>query len=317
MIVVVSHPNDLHASEVCSVLSASGHENYVFDVADLPKRASLTIDYVEPSRPVARLHHETAGWVNLTEASAVWWRRPRWMALDGITDAAARGFAYGEWHAALTGMYRILRCSWMNEPGRDEAASSKLLQLAVAARIGLAVPATLVTSDANEARTFIERLGVNRTVYKIFSATEEIWRETRLVRNEDLPMLGSLNLAPVIFQEYIVGVADIRVTVVGDEVFAMSIDTRGTGYEVDFRINLAQAQTNTHELPDPIMQAIRELVDTFGLVYGAIDMKLTADGSYVFLEINPAGEFLFVERACGLPITAAVAGWLAAPDERP
>ena len=50
----------------------------------------------------------------------------------------------------------------------------------------------------------------------------------------------------------------------------------------------------------------------FGLVYGAIDMRLTAEGEYVFLEVNPAGQWLFIEERTGQPITAAVADCLAA-----
>jgi hypothetical protein len=44
-----------------------------------------------------------------------------------------------------------------------------------------------------------------------------------------------------------------------------------------------------------------------GLVYGAIDLRLTPEGRYVFLEINPSGQFLYVEHATGQPITAALA----------
>jgi glutathione synthase/RimK-type ligase-like ATP-grasp enzyme len=52
-----------------------------------------------------------------------------------------------------------------------------------------------------------------------------------------------------------------------------------------------------------------------GLEYGAIDLRLTPDGEYVFFEVNPAGQFLFVEHACGLPISAALAARLAAGRE--
>jgi len=42
-------------------------------------------------------------------------------------------------------------------------------------------------------------------------------------------------------------------------------------------------------------------------VYGAIDLRLTPEGRYVFLEINPAGQFLYIEYATGQPIAAAIA----------
>lgn len=108
-------------------------------------------------------------------------------------------------------------------------------------------------------------------------------------------------------------VVDLRTTIVGDDLFTMAIDSRGTPYEVDFRVSLAQARTTATELPPDVATKLRTMVDALGLVYGAIDLRLTPQGEYVFLEINPAGEFLFSEFGSGHPITEAVARWLADP----
>jgi glutathione synthase/RimK-type ligase-like ATP-grasp enzyme len=313
MIVVISHPADLHATRVMERLASWGRPAFLFDVADFPRDATLTLDYARPGAPVATVVHRAAGAVELTAATAVWWRRPQFVRLDDITEADARGFAHGEWHEALHGLHHLLECPWMNPPQADEAASRKAHQLLVASRLGLRVPDTMMTSDAAQARAFVERHGVGRTIYKIFAATHQVWRETRLVSAADLAHLDDLSLAPVIFQEYVPAVADLRVTVVGDDMFAMAIDSRGTSYEVDFRVSLAEATTSAVALPDAIASLLRELMKAFGIVYGAIDLRLTPDGEYVFLEVNPAGEFLFCEAGTGLPITDAVAGWLSAP----
>ncbi len=315
MIVVISHLQDPHAVRVLEALASRGADTFLFDLADLPAAATLSVDYRVPATPRARIAHATAGPIDLSRATAVWWRRPQFVRLDSITDADARGFAHGEWQEALYGLWELLACPWMNQPVRDEVASRKALQLAVASRLGLRVPDTLLTSDADEARAFIERHGMGKTIYKIFSATHQVWRETRLVQPDDLAMLDGLHLAPVIFQEFVPAVADLRITIVGDDIFPMAIDSRGTGYEVDFRVSLATAATSVWELPDHVADALRRLMAHFGLAYGAVDLRVTEDGEYVFLEINTAGEFLFAEHRCGLPITGAVAGWLAEPPD--
>jgi glutathione synthase/RimK-type ligase-like ATP-grasp enzyme len=260
------------------------------------------------------MNHRHRGSVELSDATAVWWRRPQFVQLDEITDPDAHAFSHGEWHDALYGLYQLLRCPWMNPPLHNDVASRKAYQLVVASELGLRIPDTLMTSDPAAAAAFVERHGIGRTIYKIFSATQQVWRETRLVTAEDITQLEALRLAPVIFQEYIAAVADVRVTVVGDQVFAMAIDSRGTSYEVDFRVSLAEARTGPTMLPDDVAGQLRELLARLGIVYGAIDLRLTPDGEYVFLEVNPAGEFLFAEAGTGLPITDAVAGWLAAPS---
>jgi glutathione synthase/RimK-type ligase-like ATP-grasp enzyme len=228
VIVVISHPADVHATRVLERLGSWGQQAFLFDIADLPDQATITIDYADPRSPAVRMTHRVEGQVRLSDATAVWWRRPQFVQLDAITDPDARGFAFGEWHEALHGLFHLLRCPWMNPPLNDDAASRKAHQLLVASEIGWRVPDTLMTSDAGEAIAFIERHGIGRTIYKIFSATHQVWRETRLVAADDLTHLDALRLAPVIFQEYIPAAADIRVTVVGDELFAMAIDSRGT-----------------------------------------------------------------------------------------
>ena len=106
-------------------------------------------------------------------------------------------------------------------------------------------------------------------------------------------------------------VADLRVTIIGDEIFAATVDLRDLEYDVDVRMNL-NAKHVAHDLPDDIADKLRGLMRRLGLVYGAIDLRLTGDGRYVFLEINPAGQFLYVEEQTGQPLAAALAARLAA-----
>jgi glutathione synthase/RimK-type ligase-like ATP-grasp enzyme len=101
------------------------------------------------------------------------------------------------------------------------------------------------------------------------------------------------------------------VTIIGDEVFAAAVDVRDLDYDVDVRLNI-NAKHVAHALPDDIADKLRAMMRRLGLVYGAIDLRLTADGRYIFLEINPAGQFLYVEQQTGQPITAALAARLAA-----
>lgn len=313
MIVVISHPDDRHAQVILDDLAEKGREAFLLDLADLPDRLTISVDYGTSERPVVLADHCDQGTFDLSAATAVWWRRPQVPTLDAITDPDVFGFSQGEWHEALNGTYQLMSCPWMNDPIRNEIASRKALQLVVAARLGFRTPRTLMTSDPTRAQKFIEDEGIGNVIHKTFAATYQVWRETRLVRDEDLAELESLRLAPVIFQEYIPAVADLRVTIVGDEVFPMAIDARGTNYEVDFRVSMQDATTSVAELPESVVAGLRSLMTRLGLSYGAVDLRLTEDGDYVFLEINPAGEFLFVEHRVGLPVTDAVSRWLQRP----
>ena len=146
-------------------------------------------------------------------------------------------------------------------------------------------------------------------MFKPFLAATQSWRETRIIGPEDLERLDLVRFAPVIFQHYIDGV-DLRVTVVGEQVFAAEIDARGTAYPFDMRMVIGEAQVRPVELPRSVQDALLALQRRLGLDYGAIDLRRTDAGEFFFLEVNPAGQWLFVEQRTGLPIGKAMSDLL-------
>jgi glutathione synthase/RimK-type ligase-like ATP-grasp enzyme len=186
----------------------------------------------------------------------------------------------------------------------------KPFQLAVAKRLGLTTPRTLVTNDQTAASAFIQEIGLERTVYKVLVSDAVCWRETRRLRPEELVHLNCLRHAPAIFQEHVDGPLDIRATVVGNKVFAAAIDATATSYPQDYRMDLANAVVRKYQLPDRVSGLLVRLCGELGLAYAAADFRVTPDGEHVFLELNPAGQWLFIEHSTGMPIGAALADLL-------
>jgi glutathione synthase/RimK-type ligase-like ATP-grasp enzyme len=232
-----------------------------------------------------------------------------------LRDPDGQQFAFVEAHNAVAGMWLTLDAFWINPPSRDEAAARKVYQLKAASESGFRVPETCVTNNPEHAREFIERRGSDHTVYKAFSGTMRAWRETRLLRSSELDLLANVKYAPVIFQEYIPAKVDLRITVVGERIFPASIYSQETDYKVDFRMTMDQARVEATELPPNVSGMLRALMSKLGLVYGAIDMRLTPDDEYVFLELNPAGQWLFIEQRTRQPITEAMAELMVTRDD--
>ena len=306
MIGIFPSTDDVHASHVLTELRRLGSDATILDTASLPAGGSVTSWHASDDPWQATW---TAGGTttDLTDLHAVWWRRPQAHVLhDALRGATDRQFAYGEVDAAVRGLWSCTDATWVNDPERDLAASRKLWQLKVAAGLGLRIPRTCATTNPSDAQAFLEaeRGGA---IYKPFGGSEEAWAETRLVERADVDNLEHVRFAPVIFQELIPGGIDIRVTVVGREVHAAQIRAIDTAYEFDFRMDCGNAPIHAHELPARLVERLHRLMDRFGLLYGAIDLRLAPDGDYVFLEVNPAGQWLFVELATGQPISAAMA----------
>lgn len=277
----------------------------------------MTLSFNLNGRAHAALLGDEVDVFDTDELQVVWWRRPRPYDLDPRLDPSMVSFAYAECHEAMAGMWHSLNVQWVNPPAADEVAHHKPRQLALAARLGLTVPRTLITNDPRAARDFVASLHGQRVIYKTFLAQETQWRETRLVGRAEVDAMESLRLAPVIFQEFVEAKVDLRVTVFGEEVYAAAITVPPGAYEYDYRVDLGAVRIEPASLPKKLESLLVRLVSELGLLYGAIDLRLTPEGEYVFLEINPAGEFLFIEEKSGIPLTSAMADLLTRLDKQP
>jgi glutathione synthase/RimK-type ligase-like ATP-grasp enzyme len=315
MILVISHEQDPHAMRVIGHLRASAREVLLLNLAELPDRATLSIAYNGRARPRIEYVRADGSCHALDEVSAVWWRRPQAPDLASIADPHVSLFTANEWNEALNGLWQLLDARWMNDPGRDDAASRKARQLRVAREVGLNVPQTLITSDPERARRFVDERGPGKTVYKTFSCTHAIWRETRLLKPEDLACMDAVRVAPVIFQEFVPAECDLRITAVGNTLFPAAIRMPPADGRIDFRMHVGDSSVRAEALPPDVQAKLLELLRRLGLVYGAIDVRRTPEGEYYFFEVNTAGEFLFIEDRTGQPIARAIAAWLSGVTE--
>jgi glutathione synthase/RimK-type ligase-like ATP-grasp enzyme len=310
-VLIISALADVHARAVMAALATRGIAAELLDLADFPTRLSLSMQYKGSLRRFG-LRRAGGGELDFDAVTAVWWRRPQPFRLPAaITDVANQHFAISEATTAFQGLYQSLNAFWINEPGRDAAANHKPYQLTLAQKIGLEIPETLITSDPEAARAFW-RDNSGEVIHKQFLALPETWRETRRLREPDETLAPAIAHAPVIFQRHVPAVADLRVIAIGEQLFAAATDVSGSAYPQDVRMNLG-ARYEQHRLPDPTAQQLHALMQRLGLVYGAIDLRLTPEGHYVFLEINPAGQFLYIENATRQPIADALAAKLGAP----
>lgn len=315
MILVVSSPSDEHGQVVLHELARRGAVARLLDLSRFPRELRLALQFAADGDRCFSIRLPDADPLPLAEARVVWWRRPQPFQLDPrLRRPTHARFAYNESHEAFAGLWQALDAFWVNHPTRDEVAARKVFQLRVAQAVGLAIPATLVTNNPDAARAFVAARGDRGTIYKAFSATEDEWRETRLLGAVEEAVLDNVSYAPVIFQEYVPAGVDLRITIVGETLFPAAIHSQETAYPVDFRMDMARARIEAAALPADVAARLRALMARLGLVYGAVDMRRTPEGRHVFLEVNPAGQWLFVEQRTGQPITAALADVLAAHD---
>ncbi len=236
-------------------------------------------------------------------------------------------FATEEIDHALRGLWASLDCYWISEPERIRQASWKGEQLLRARRFGFEVPQTLITTDPDEAREFFYRCG-KQMIFKVMSdpylgalslhrkdpelQADPYQATTTLVTEADLDMLDSVRVAPCLFQEYVPKRVELRITVIGDEIFAAEIHSQEHAEtSIDWRNHDIDIPYLAVTLPPLAAEKCLALVKSYGLNFSAMDMIVTPDDRYVFVENNPNGQFIFVEhKVPELAMTDALAACL-------
>lgn len=310
MVCICAKEDDPHAVRVSDILKARHAQDvFVLDTSRFPEQMSLSATFGN-GRPDYRLAAAGMPDLPLHDVQSIWWRRPQPMALNPrMSDEAARTFAFQECVSALYGVLGCCDALWVNDLQNDAAAEYKPYQLKVAGDVGFRVPKTLVTNDPARVLAFWEEAG-GAVVYKAFNQRGMAWRPTRVLTREDAGLIDHVRYAPVIFQTFVPGVRDIRVTIVGPVALAAEFDIERLDV-IDHRVRMADLPCRAHQLPRHVETQVFALMRTFGLEYAGIDLRVTPDGDYVFFEINTAGEFLYVQDRAALPIAEELAALLA------
>lgn len=306
MILIVAPTNDLHARCVAQHLTAANHSFHFVDSSRAAFVGGSQFRAGPPSGTSVRWLTESGVSLDLSEIRTVWYRRrylPERIQNLSREDAA---FVRQEWLEYFAGLFASVDARFVNDPSRHEEAV-KPLQLKIASLVGLRVPHTLITNDPQAAREFVEQNN-GKVVHKTLSPGRHRWLGTQPWRDDAGALLGSLLKAPTIFQQMVTDCRELRLTVVGQEIWAAEF--KPPDGMIDGRLAL-DVDYQSHVLPEVIRTAIFELMRRLGLVFGTIDMKLTNEGEYVFLELNPQGQFLYIEMLADLPISRSMASLLA------
>ena len=304
-VVIIAPVDDPHACVVAKRLEAFDADAVIVDSALFPSRWRLSLHSANNSAPRFELSRDDLH-IDDERLAGVWWRRPqRFLPSPEVREERLRRFITVEARAAFEGWLHCLGKRVINPVAADTAAGHKLLQLQYAAQAGLRIPRSLATNNPSDVRDFINTIGPS-TVYKPFTAANWQLIPTRRVSADVLEHLDSVSYAPVIFQEEIRKIADIRANVLDGQVFAVRILPTGPDGPIDWRVDPAR-QVLAHELPADVASSLVALIAELGLRFAACDLALTEDGEYVFFEANTSGQWLFAEIMAGQEISWAFA----------
>jgi ATP-grasp ribosomal peptide maturase len=315
-VLMLARDGDKVAERVAAELRERGTCVAQVNPSSFPTRLSVGAHLNGPFSWSGRIRGRDGLDVELAGISAVWQRGATPFVMDERMSSPERAFAYGEARRGFGGVLTALRdCLWVNDPVAAARAEYKPFQLAEAARVGLAVPETLITSDARTAYDWAKRLE-RPIVYKpmdgVVHADEGQVRilYTAPVLDRESLLDPAFGRTAQMLQERVQKAFEARVTVVGAEVFAVRIDAAGAAAQEDWRSDYDALAYSVVQLPSELRAKLLQLMTRLGLVYGAFDLIHDVTGRWVFLEVNQRGEFGWVADATGLGIYSAMADLL-------
>jgi hypothetical protein len=303
VILIVSSVLDRHAQVIARILARRQMPAFIGDVMEFSAGARLSL--ADGALTWTRADGDCA---RLGETHSVWCRRnfaPNFA--PALRDACDRDFVRRQWVELLWGSVCAMGVPLVSDPYRQQAAS-KPRQLALARKVGLRVPDTLISNDAEAVLAFVDRRQ-GRVVHKTLGVAMDQMLFTKRWDADDAAALDTLEFAPTIFQQQIGGTREVRVTVVSERIFAAEFEV---GRHVDGRLDV-DVPFRPHALPQDVGDRLHALMHALHLSYATVDLRIDDDGDYVFLELNPQGQFLYVEIKTGMPISEAVADLLCNP----
>jgi len=292
-IVLLTERADLAADLVVRELQRRGVAHRRINQDDFPTIMHIAAD------PTGETRWWGPGWdLRSDRIGAAWYRSPlRARRPDPFVDAEAqallRSTANHDW-------------CWVNHPDAVATGSDKYWQLQVAPACGLQTPPTVITNRLDAARDHLGDVPVVAKTLAFASAETPDGPVDVFAQLVDLSVTDAAEVqaAPCIFQKRIDG-TDVRVTFAGERVLAADIAV--SGGTLDWRAApLGEIGYRVMVVPDEVVEGGLALLKRGGLRYGAFDFKRTPDGAWVFLEVNPSGQWGWIEQATGLPITSAI-----------
>lgn len=307
MILIITNKKDFTADFLIVELRKQKINFVRFNTEDFPLKANFVYEYPDSDSKLCF----SGKTVNLSDATSIWYRRPVRPEFRADTPADVQSFIIAESKDALSGLWRTTNCIWVNHPDKNRLAENKIEQIERAHSYGFQIPQTLVTNEPDLARDFIKKSNgkvIAKTLHQgyVSSDSGQYLIYANIVNNKKLENIGLVKNCPVIFQRFINKKSDIRVNVFGDEVYATELCSQQSNNEktkIDWRrARINEIRHKPYHLSEDVIEKIIKFTKSYGLEFGALDFVISTNGDLFFLELNPNGQWGWIEQLTKQPL---------------
>lgn len=304
MILIITHKQDFTADFVIEKLNERGIKYFRFNCKDI-----ALMDFSFGNRD-----EFTLSFNDINKFESVWFRRTKLPEIS-VKNEAEKLFILSDYDSLFDNIFANINAErWISRPNFVYEAENKLLQLRIASEIGFVVPKFIVTQSKKHLKKFISDSQNNVIIkpirqgrIKSNNGFKTIF--TNKLSDEIIDVIDDFDLTPCIFQEYIDKSYELRVTVVNNKVFAAKVDSQKQSVtSIDWRKK--KIPFVNYDLPEELEQKCIKILKRLNLSFGAIDLIKDLNGNYIFIEINPNGQWAWIEMETGLAISEEIINFL-------
>ena len=312
-IIIITNKDDVTVDFVIKELQKRDIPYYRFNTEDVPDKIRVNFDFNTNTYELTDTVKQIT--INLLEIDSVYYRRPLLNELDyiGGINAEEKHYLRSELAFILEGIYKVLKNKyWLNNVYDIREAENKIHQLQLAQDIGFKIPQSIVSNQINKLNKFKIAVDDDCIIKPIKSGNMKSVNEpkavfTTKVKEEQFNDIDRIESFPIYIQSNIHKQYDLRIIVIGTNVYSTQIHSQvNKNSEIDWRRGQEILEQRVHVLPKIIKKMCIDLTEKLNLSYSAIDMVLDKCGEYVFLEINPNGQWAWIENRLGFPLSRKI-----------
>lgn len=307
-VLIISNKADITSDFIVKKLKERNIKFYRFNTEELTKTCFVSLDFSK--KKYLLIDSISNKQINLSEITSVYFRRPKLPIIDSTQMSKGEiQFVKNEISYTLEGIYKVIRkARWISPLYSIREAENKIYQLEIAQSIGFDIPDSIVTNSFEDSIHFFIRNKSDCIIKPIRSGIIEDVNNSKVVFTNIIEDKSSskeqIEFSPNFFQAHIKKTGDVRVTMVGNKAFATLIHSQDNiETSVDWRKGEIQLKHTKIELPIDIKNKCIKLLSLLNLRFGAIDFILDDKQNFIFLEINPNGQWGWIEQQTGYKIS--------------
>lgn len=238
------------------------------------------------------------------ELSSIYYRKPRLPRLDEY-ELDYRNMIAKDIIAVVNGIVDDFDGKVLTKPYILRKTENKIYQLLYAVKNGLLIPNSFI-GNSNE---YAERYSNIKSIIKPITTGKIVNKNiSELYQTNYFSDLNEdITLTPIYLQEYEDKKYEVRLTYINGKAFTVRIDSED---KLDWRKNYSGLKYSIVECPIYIENVCLRLLKDFDLQYGAFDFIVNKKGEWVFLEVNPNGQWQWLEQELQLPISREIISFL-------